>query len=206
MVSYEQWRWVLSVLVVLALESAGASDSDGSGEDIKFRYVYDSGKEALKLVGQEGEASPPEDPRCESGAAPPGQAEEDHQSIFESMGSYFIGDSFVDNVRQYYETIARSDEQHLISEADEELENIETELASAYTQLMILRRRQGDLAAYIEESLKKANEHRNPTVEELVLMEDDRLALLDQRLKRIISKLKKQKGELLKFKEQVLAE
>jgi len=173
----------------------------------KFTYIYNAGKETLHVVGplpvnfdeEEimnefrqslgllGDCTDPTSVETEG---------EQSKSLLESVGEYFIGETFVSNVRQYYETIALTDE---LQRAREELDTTKEELSQAYTQHLILRRRQADLGAYIEESMKKFKEERNPTVEELVLTEDDRLALLDHRIKRIISKLKKQKTELERY-------
>jgi len=42
-------------------------------------------------------------------------------------------------------------------------------------------------------------EERNPTVEELVHTESDRLALLEHRLQRLENKLTAQKGEIMSY-------
>lgn len=63
----------------------------------------------------------------------------------------------------------------------------------------ILRTRQNELAEYLEQNMKKPLAERNPTVEELVSLEDDRLALLENRLLRLKRKLLRQRSELSKF-------
>jgi len=119
------------------------------------------------------------------------------KSLLESVGEYIAGKQFLSNVRQYYQTIARSEVHEELQQARNQLETINEEVSRALTQSMILRKRQADLGAYIEQSISTNN--RNPTVEDLVLTEDDRLSLLEHRLKRIIEKLKKQKTEIELF-------
>ena len=72
-------------------------------------------------------------------------------------------------------------------------------MSKIQTQETILRARQAELGAYLEGNMNKPSSERNPTVEDLVLTEDDRLALLESRLQRLRAKLSKQRQELQNF-------
>lgn len=62
-----------------------------------------------------------------------------------------------------------------------------------------MRSRQAELGRYLTQQLQMPQEERMSSVEELVQLEDDRLALLEHRLKRMRRTLQKQLGELENF-------
>jgi len=187
-------------LLLLADELNAESDGQHLKPKVNTKYTYE-GNQIIGSTNDLKKSPDLEEKDCtdDMDGAPVVSEDAQRKSLLESVGEYFIGETFVTNVRQYYETIALNEVHDELERAKEEEETTADELTKAYTQLMILRRRQADLGVYIEESLKKPREQRNPTVEELVLTEDDRLALLEHRFKRIISKLKKQKLDLEKY-------
>jgi hypothetical protein len=121
------------------------------------------------------------------------------KGLFESFTDYFGGSEFVRHMRHYYNDMGRDDLEEQIRRAKEERANIEDDLSKILTQQLILKKRQADLGLYIEDAMKKPPSQRNPTIEDLVLTEDDRLMLLENRLKRIRDKLLKQKEEIDTF-------
>eukprot|EP01127_Copromyxa_protea_P002202 TRINITY_DN12097_c0_g1_i1.p1 TRINITY_DN12097_c0_g1~~TRINITY_DN12097_c0_g1_i1.p1 ORF type:complete len:254 (+),score=45.59 TRINITY_DN12097_c0_g1_i1:34-795(+) len=166
--------------------------------DCTLEYVYKDGREFLSVLGPlprdfDSEAVM-EHFRTSLKGLPPVQPTKGpangQKSIFESVSSYFTS-LYVDS--------SRSEIQEHLLKAKEELDTLDAELNNAMTQQLILRKRQADLGNYITESLKNGGKSSNPTVDELVLTEDDRLALLEQRLLRVSKQLKHKKRQLEEF-------
>jgi len=121
-----------------------------------------------------------------------------HFSLLSSVSSFLLGSTLGSNIQSLYETLTRDENREQLRLAETELANIEDDLSKITTQQHILRNRQADLGAYLQRAQENPQE-RNPTLEELVGIEDDRLALLENRLNRMKNKLTNQKVELTNF-------
>lgn len=202
--------YVMSVFVVLLIHffitNGNPTQLQATKEEngITYHYSIDDGQETLQVVGplpknfdHASVLSKFHDTLGIGGVSSTTTEDDSSKSLLESVGEYLAGKQFLSNVRQYYQTMSRTEVHEELQQARNQLESVNEELSRALTQQMILRKRQADLGAYLEKSVN--NNNRNPTVEDLVLTEDDRLHLLEYRLKRIIEKLRKQKEEVERF-------
>jgi hypothetical protein len=170
-------------------------------DGVTYEYEYANGKEVLHVLGklpmnfdQEKVMGTFRTNLGVDGSAPKHDGVQ-RQSIFESFGAILS-----DVKHSLYNNLSPSSEiDEQIDQAREELNEIDDELSRVLTQQLVLRKRQADLGIYIEKTLKATAADRNPTVEELVLTEDDRLTLVEHRLKRIKEKLLKQKEQIENF-------
>eukprot|EP01113_Clastostelium_recurvatum_P034158 TRINITY_DN4599_c0_g1_i2.p1 TRINITY_DN4599_c0_g1~~TRINITY_DN4599_c0_g1_i2.p1 ORF type:complete len:165 (-),score=49.16 TRINITY_DN4599_c0_g1_i2:53-547(-) len=124
---------------------------------------------------------------------------DDLTGLFSSFSNFLKGTSLGSNIQQIYDSIAREETSEQLRQAKVELTGIEDDLSKITTQQHILRARQAELGAYLQSTAGKPLQERSPTIEELVHMEDDRLALLEHRLNRMRNKLMRQKTELTHY-------
>ncbi|ELR22348.1 uncharacterized protein ACA1_253340 [Acanthamoeba castellanii str. Neff] len=121
------------------------------------------------------------------------------KTLLDAFSDFFVGTKWVSNVQKYYSEYMQTENMEQLELARSELHSIDDDLSRVQTQELILRSRQSELGAWLQENAVKPVEERNPTVEELVSMESDRLALLEHRLNRLKNKLLKQKGDVAAF-------
>eukprot|EP01112_Ceratiomyxa_fruticulosa_P024035 TRINITY_DN950_c0_g2_i1.p1 TRINITY_DN950_c0_g2~~TRINITY_DN950_c0_g2_i1.p1 ORF type:complete len:364 (+),score=77.81 TRINITY_DN950_c0_g2_i1:266-1357(+) len=119
-------------------------------------------------------------------------------SLLSSVSSFLLGSALGSNIQSLYDTLTRDENKEQLRLAETELANVEDDLSKIQTQEHILKTRQADLGAYIQQ-LQSNPQARNPTLDELVGIEDDRLALLENRLNRMKNKLTIQKTQLTNF-------
>jgi len=120
------------------------------------------------------------------------------RGLLESLSDFFTGTKFGKDVRLYYDSLQRSDIYEQLTLTKHELNSLKDQLSKVDTQELILRQRQSDLGAYLKD-LASSIIPRNPTVEELINTEADRLALLEHRLHILKTKYMAQLIELEKF-------
>jgi len=181
---------------------------------VTFEYYMNEDSESLHVIGKlpadfdedavmaDFRATLGIEPGATTGTQSPSNSDKEastSKSVLESFTEYFVGNKFVSKVKGYYDSVARTEIEEQLQQTKDQKMAIEDDLNNVLTQQLILRKRQAELGAYIQETLQKAKEDRNPTVLELVITEDDRLALLEQRLRRMKDKLLKQKNEFEKF-------
>jgi len=124
-------------------------------------------------------------------------------SLLETFSQYLITKTnWGYKVQFFFEEATKNQIDEQVQIAEEDFRQVEDDLSKLLVQELILRNRQAELGAYLEETFKKEPHERNPTVMELVTLEDDRLSLLEHRLSRIKTKLKQQKKELEDFLKQ----
>jgi len=176
--------------------------------DVIYEYVVDQGKEYLRVYGEIPDSFNREQKleqfRSSSNNNDPSFIVEPEvigktpqtKTLLESLSDLLIGTKWGSNV---YSTLVRNELTDQLKLAQEELNTVNDDLSKIYTQELILRNRQAELGEYLQENLRKPVDQRNPTIEELVSTEDDRLALLEHRLRRLKTKLLSQKTELEKY-------
>lgn len=134
------------------------------------------------------------------------------QSIFDSLSEFFASTAHLsDNIKSMYDTVVGYSLEEQVQKAQAHKARLEEDLAQIMTQQLVLAKRQSQLGRYISENVKKVREtghtrptvrfslrpvqstqDRNPTVDDLVIIEDDRLALLESRLARLQVKVTEQ--------------
>jgi len=202
---------ILSILLIQnhgSLLFAAKATHSKTENGVKYEYTNDKGLETLRVKGilapdfdAEGMMSDFRsvlnlDKRKTCAGPKTEEEERPSKTLLESFSDYFVGTNFAVNVQKYYEAYTHNEQQEQVDLAKRELIIAEDDLTKVQTQQLILSRRQSELGVWIKENINKPPEERNPTVEELVNVESDRLALLEHRLVRLENKLRKQRAEI----------
>lgn len=83
--------------------------------------------------------------------------------MLDAFSDFFVGTKWVSNVQKYYSEYMQTENMEQLELARSELHSIDDDLSRVQTQELILRSRQSELGAWLQENAVKPVEERNPT-------------------------------------------
>jgi hypothetical protein len=85
------------------------------------------------------------------------------KTLLDAFSDFFVGTKWVSNVQKYYSEYMQTENMEQLELARSELHSIDDDLSRVQTQELILRSRQSELGAWLQENAVKPVEERNPT-------------------------------------------